>query len=57
VLLIARKAETPIPAPFTPISQILAIGWSVEPLRERSFTPEEIERLNAWAQQYAATGK
>ena len=57
VLLIARKAEAPIPTPFAPISQILAIGWSVEPLRERSFTPEEIEQLNAWTRQYAATGK
>lgn len=56
-LLIARKAETPIPAPFAPVSQILAMGWNVEPLRERSFTPEEIEQLNAWTRQYAATGK
>ncbi|MGH9840365.1 MAG: hypothetical protein ACREEM_16420 [Blastocatellia bacterium] len=57
VLLIARKAETPMPAPFVPLSQILATGWNVEPLRERSFTPEEIEHLNAWTRQYAATGK
>jgi hypothetical protein len=57
VLLIARKAEAPIPAPFAPISQILALGWNVEPLRERSFTPEEVEQLNAWTRQYAAAGK
>jgi len=57
VLLIAGKAETPIPAPFVSLSQILATSWNVEPLRERSFTPEEIKRLNAWAQQYAVTGK
>jgi hypothetical protein len=57
VLLLARKAEAPIPAPFALISQILALGWNVEPLRERSFTAEEIERLNAWTRQYAATGK
>lgn len=57
VLLIARKAETTMPAPFAPLSQIVAMGWNVEPLRERSFTPEEIEHLNAWTRQYAATGK
>lgn len=57
VLLIARKAETPIPTPFEPLSQILAMGWNIEPLRERSFTREEIEHLNTWTRQYAATGK
>ena len=57
VLLIARKSEAPIPAPFAPVSQIIAMGWNVEPMRERSFTPEEIEQLNAWTRQYAATGK
>ncbi|HEX9001415.1 MAG TPA: hypothetical protein VGB07_16030 [Blastocatellia bacterium] len=57
VLLIARKAETPIPAPFATVAQILAMGWNVEPLRERSFAPEEIEQLNSWTRQYAATGK
>jgi len=56
-LLIARKTEAPIPAPFAPISQILAMGWNIEPLRERSFMPEEIEQLNAWTRQYAAAGK
>lgn len=57
VLLIAKTAEAPMPAPFAPLSQIIAAGWNVEPLRERPFTPEEIEQLNAWARQYAATGK
>lgn len=57
VLLIARKAEAPLPVPFAPLSQIIAAGWNVEPLRERLFTPEEIEQLNAWARQYTATGK
>ncbi len=57
LLLIARKAETPIPAPFATVAQILAMGWNAEPLRERSFAPEEIEQLNAWTRQYAATGK
>lgn len=56
-LLIARKAEAPIPAPFAPISQILAMGWNVEPFRERSFTPREVEQLTAWTRQYAATGR
>jgi hypothetical protein len=56
-LLIARKAEAPIPALFAPISLILAMGWNVEPLRERSFTPREVEQLNAWTRQYAATGR
>ena len=57
MLLYARIAQTPIPAPFATVAQILALGWNVEPLRERSFTPEEVEQLNAWTRQYAATGK
>jgi hypothetical protein len=57
VLLIAKKAEAPIPAPFASLSQIIATGWNVEPLRERSFAAGEIEQLNAWAQQYGITNR
>lgn len=57
VLLVAGKAETRMPAPLAPLSQVIAAGWNVEPLRERSFTPEEVEQLNTWARQYAAAGK
>jgi len=24
------------------------MGWSVEPLRERAFSPQELEQVNAW---------
>ncbi len=57
VLLIAKKADAAIPEPFAPHSQTLMAGWSIEPLRERSFTPEEVEQLNTWTRQYAATGR
>lgn len=56
-LLIAKKADAAIPEPFAPLSQTILAGWSVEPLRERSFTPEEVEQLNTWTRQYAAMGK
>jgi hypothetical protein len=58
LLLIARKAETPIPALVRDQSRkSWRLGWNAEPLRERSFTPEEVEQLNAWTRQYAAAGK
>jgi hypothetical protein len=56
-LLIAKKADAAIPEPFASLSQTIMAGWSVEPLRERSFTPEEVEQLNTWTRQYAAMGK
>lgn len=57
VLLVAKKADATIPEPFAPFSQTILAGWSVEPLRERSFTPEEVEQLSAWTRQYAVTGR
>jgi hypothetical protein len=24
------------------------MNWSIEPLRERTFTPQELEQVNAW---------
>jgi hypothetical protein len=57
VLLIAKKYNALIPASFAPLSEIQVADWSVEPLRERSLSPEESEQLHTWAQQYSATGK
>jgi hypothetical protein len=54
LLLVARKTEgVRLPEPFAPLAGVAALNWSVEPLRERQFTPQEINTLNNWAQQYA----
>src|SRR6266540_1544356 len=48
-LFIARQINgVSLPKPFTPASQVAAMGWSVEPFRERAFSPEELEQVNAW---------
>jgi hypothetical protein len=57
-LLVAKKIEgVALPRLFAPLNEIAALGWSIEPLRERSFAQQEIDQLNNWARQYAATGK
>src|SRR5262249_43477518 len=57
-LLVAKKVENiTMPRPFAPMTEIAALGWSVETLRERSFAPQEIDQLNEWAKQYAGTSK
>jgi hypothetical protein len=54
LLFVARKVEgVRLPGPFAPLADVVALNWSVEALRERQFTPQEIEALNNWAQQYA----
>jgi hypothetical protein len=54
LLLVARRIEgVRLPEPFAPLANVVALNWSVEPLRERQFTPQEIDTLNNWAQQYA----
>lgn len=54
LLFVARKIEgVKIPEPFAPLADIAAMNWSIELLRERQFTPQEIDSLNMWAQQYA----
>ncbi len=54
LLFVARQTEgAKLPEPFAPLADIAALNWSIEPLRERQFTPQEIDSLNAWAQQYA----
>ena len=48
-LFLARElGNIALPAPFTPNAQIAAMNWSVEPLRERSLAPEELDQINAW---------
>jgi hypothetical protein len=54
LLFVARQTEgAKLPEPFAPLADIAALNWSIEPLRERQFTPQEIDSLNTWAQQYA----
>jgi hypothetical protein len=58
VLLVAKKRNGgPIPPAFAPLSELATLNWSIEPLRERLFAPEEIGQLNQWARQYATTGQ
>lgn len=48
-LFIARQTiSVSIPEPFAPITKVAAMNWSVEPLRERAFTPHELEQINTW---------
>ncbi|MGE0133127.1 MAG: hypothetical protein AB7U82_34045 [Blastocatellales bacterium] len=48
-LFIARQASgASIPEPFAPVTQVAAMNWSIEPLRERTFTPQELEQINGW---------
>lgn len=58
ILLVAKKRDgAPIPQAFAPLTEVATLNWNIEPLRERSFTPEEIGQLNQWARQYATTGQ
>lgn len=48
-LLLARQlGNVTLPTPFTPNAEITALNWSVEPLRERTFTEQELAQLNTW---------
>jgi hypothetical protein len=58
VLLVARRlGDMPVPAPFAPLAQIVAMNWGVEQLRERSFDPREVEALQAWVRGAGAGGQ
>ena len=49
VLLVAKKTVgTTLLDAFASFTEIAAANWSIEPLRERSFNPGEIEQLNQW---------
>src|SRR5262249_36995060 len=48
LFIAGRINGAPLPEPFAPRSRVAAMGWSVEPLRERTFSPEELEQVNAW---------
>jgi len=48
LFIAGRSSGSPLPEPFAPTSQVAAMGWSVEPLRERTFSPQELEQVNAW---------
>lgn len=50
-LFIARGlGDVPLPEPFTPPARMTALNWSLEPLRDRAFTPQEMEQINGWLQ-------
>lgn len=54
-LLLARQlGNVTLPTPFTPDAEIAALNWSVEPLRERNFTEQELAQLNAWLRTQSA---
>ena len=56
LLLIAQSsANTNIPPPFASLEQVIALGWQMEPLRERAGATTESDQLQQWAQQYAAS--
>ena len=58
ILLISKKTESSLlPKAFAPLTEINTADWSIEPLRERSFNPGEIDQLNQWVRQYAERGK
>ena len=48
LFIAGRINNESLPEPFAPISQVASMGWSVEPLRERTFSPQELEQVNAW---------
>jgi hypothetical protein len=53
-LFVAKRVEgVPTPRPFAPTTEIAASGWSIEPLRERSLDPREMNQLSEWAKRYA----
>lgn len=55
LLLIAKQnTGVALPAPFAPLDQVVALGWQIEPLRERASTPNESDQLRQWAKQYAS---
>jgi hypothetical protein len=58
VLLVAKRRENvALPEAFTPLSKMTSLNWSIEPLRERSFDPQEVDQLHRWTAQHAANGK
>lgn len=51
-LFIARdRTHFTLPEAFASDAQLRAMNWNQEPLRERSFTPEERQQLEAWLQE------
>jgi hypothetical protein len=48
-LFLARQInDVAIPEPFAQASRITAMNWSIEPMRERSFSAQELEQINGW---------
>jgi hypothetical protein len=49
MLFISRQTNVvSLPEPFASAAQVAAMGWSFEPLRERAFSPQELEQVNDW---------
>lgn len=58
-LFIARQlGDVLLPAAFAPAAQVAALNWSIEPLRERTFSTQELGQLDGWlrAQRYGGPG-
>ena len=56
LLLAKRKENITLPEAFAPLTK-MTLDWSIEPLRERSFDPQEMDQLRKWTAQYAANGQ
>jgi hypothetical protein len=50
-LFVARGlGDVQLPEPFAPAARMTALNWTPEPLRDRAFTPQEMEQINGWLQ-------
>jgi hypothetical protein len=48
-LFLARQInDVAIPKPFAQASRLVAMKWSIEPMRERSFSAQEFEQIYRW---------
>ncbi|MCI0337687.1 MAG: hypothetical protein L0226_08930 [Acidobacteria bacterium] len=48
-LFLARQInDVAIPEPFAQTSRMTAMNWSIEPMRERSFSAQELDQINGW---------
>lgn len=56
-LFIARGlGDVPLPEAFTAPPRMTSLNWVSEPLRDRAFTPQEMEQINGWLQAQGGGG-